>query len=183
MLVSILIYTMVKYKTEEEIKMVQYLRFRSRNPALARKTYMKYKDIGKLINKSVDHVHKMCKAIIKEYEPIPQTNVLNGALEFPLQSLIPKKKEHFTDEQARFLTSQTTLVARATKSLPERMMLFKRRYPEAPITIYKLRKLYEQHKIKKKAIRMTKIPDRATLEKITVQAADLANDVRVAMER
>ena len=65
----------------------------------------------------------------------------------------------------------------ATKSLEERVMLFKRRYPDSKITVYKLRKLYKKMKIKKKFIQRTKIPNRATLEDITIQAVEYANDV------
>ena len=63
------------------------------------------------------------------------------------------------------------------------MVLFKKLWPLAPTSVYKLRKLYKEQKIKNKVIRHTKIPDRAGLEKITLQAADLANDVRMALER
>ena len=65
----------------------------------------------------------------------------------------------------------------ATKSLEERVMLFKRRYPDSKITVYKVRKLYKKMKIKKKFIQRTKIPNRATLEDITIQAVEYANDV------
>ena len=97
--------------------------------------------------------------------------------------MISKKKKHFTEEQIEFLTNRNTLAAWATKSLSERVMLFKRRFPMAAMTVYKLRKLYAEKRIKKKIIRKTKIADRATLEKITLQANDLANDVRMASER
>ena len=47
------------------------------------------------------------------------------------------------------------------KSLDERVALIKRRYPYAHVTIYKLRKLYKEKKIKHKVIRKSKdIPDR-----------------------
>ena len=37
-------------------------------------------------------------------------------------------------------------------------MLFKRKFPYAHITIYKLRKFYQEQRIKYKKIRITKIP-------------------------
>ena len=54
------------------------------------------------------------------------------------------------------------------------MYEFKRLYPETKITKYRLRKLYQECKVKKKVIRKAKITDRETLEKITMQAADLS---------
>ena len=71
----------------------------------------------------------------------------------------------------------------ATKSLEQRVVLFKRRYPNSKITVYKLRKLYSQMKIKKKVISRNKIPSRNDLEKITIQAAEYANDIQMAIER
>jgi len=47
---------MVKYKKKDELLMIKYLRFRSKNPGLSKKTYMKHKDIAKLLNKSTSYV-------------------------------------------------------------------------------------------------------------------------------
>ena len=55
-----------------------------------------------------------------------------------------KKKEHFSEEQVKYLVSHDTLHSWATRSLAERVQLFKRRYPTSKITIYKLRKLYRE---------------------------------------
>jgi len=63
------------------------------------------------------------------------------------------------------------------------MVLFERKFPNSKITRYKLRKLYQKYSIKKKVIRHTKLPNQATLINITLQAADFANDVRLAVER
>jgi hypothetical protein len=38
--------------------------------------------------------------------------------------------------------------------------MIKQLYPDIKTSVYKLRKLYKEHKIKKKLIRMTKITDR-----------------------
>ena len=51
------------------------------------------------------------------------------------------------------------------------------------MTIYKLRKLYYDNKVKKKCIRLTKIPTRTSLERITLEAADLSNKVNMALEK
>ena len=46
----------------------------------------------------------------------------------------------------------------ASKSIEERVRLFNRRYPQSKTTPYKLRKLYFKHNIKKKMIKIGKIP-------------------------
>ena len=40
----------------------------------------------------------------------------------------------------------------------ERISLFRQRYPLMKITVYKLRRLYAKHKIRKKVIRIGKAP-------------------------
>ena len=42
------------------------------------------------------------------------------------------------------------------------------------MTVYKLRKLYHKHKIRKKVIKMGKKPKEASLMDIAIQAAELA---------
>lgn len=60
-------------------------------------------------------------------------------------------------------------------------MLFKRKYPYAHITIYKLRKLYKEQRIKKKSIRITKIPNYRNLPRIQDDILDLADDLNSAI--
>ena len=69
-----------------------------------------------------------------------------------------KKGQHFTEEQEQFLTSKETLERWASKSLEERVRLFKSRYPGVKTSSYKIRKLYAKHKIRKKVIRIGKVP-------------------------
>ena len=71
----------------------------------------------------------------------------------------------------------------ASNSLDERVMLFKRRYPGKKTTSYKIRKLYARHKIKKKVIRMEKTPRQTSLIDIAIDAAQLSQDVQLALDR
>ena len=60
-------------------------------------------------------------------------------------------------------------------------MLFKRRYPYAHVTIYKLRKLYHEEKIKKKSIRITKIPTPKQQQNIQQDIIELKDDLQSAI--
>ena len=77
-------------------------------------------------------------------------------------------KHSFTEEQIEYLTSNRTLNRWATKSLEERVQLFKKRYPHIHMTVYKLRKLYSKYKVRKKVIRSMKTPNRAKLDDIAL---------------
>ena len=76
-----------------------------------------------------------------------------------------------------------TLNSWVSKSLEERVRLFKNRYPESRITAYKLRKLYLKHKIRKKCIKIGKIPKVASLMDIVIQVAELGQDVQDGIDR
>ena len=54
--------------------------------------------------------------------------------------------------------SPETLRQWAGRSLEERCKLFHRRFPELRISLYSLRKIYRLHHIKKKKLRMGKVP-------------------------
>ena len=70
----------------------------------------------------------------------------------------PVERHSFTIQQAAYLKKDLILKQWAGKSLIERATLFKKRFPYTHITVYKLRKFYLEEKIKKKAIRISKIP-------------------------
>ena len=61
------------------------------------------------------------------------------------------------------------------------MMLFKRRFSNVHITIYKLRKLYRTHKIKKKKIRKVKTHNTNTEFNILEAFIHVAEDLRSAI--
>ena len=65
----------------------------------------------------------------------------------------------------------------------ERVYLFRQRYPTVKTSVYKLRKLYREHKIKKKVIRIGKTPKQANLMDIAIQAAELSQDIQLAHDR
>ena len=62
-------------------------------------------------------------------------------------------------------------------------MLFRRRYPGKKTTSYKIRKLYARRQIKKKVIKMEKTPNQASIIDIAIQAAQLSQDVQLAIEK
>ena len=71
----------------------------------------------------------------------------------------------------------------ATYSMEERVWLFKRRYPNSNITLYKLRKFYRQIMTRKKLIKEAKMTNPADFYKLMLQAVDMAQDVKMAIER
>ena len=100
-----------------------------------------------------------------------------------LDRYILKRGEHFSREQEDYLASASTLTRWAGKSLEERVKLFQRRYPGAKTSVYKLRKLYARRKIRKKVVRIGKVAKEASLIDIAVQAAELSQDIQLALER
>ena len=50
--------------------------------------------------------------------------------------------QHFSEEQRDYLTSPDTLARWASKSIEERVRLFRLRYPGCKVNSYRIRKLY-----------------------------------------
>ena len=81
--------------------------------------------------------------------------------------------KNFTQEQKEYLLKHSTLKRWAHRSLEERLQLFKRKYADSEASLYKLRKLYHEHFVRRKVIRTTKLPTRSQQEDIVMQAAEL----------
>ena len=95
----------------------------------------------------------------------------------------PAGGRRFTEEQEAYLLNPATLSRWVVRSLEERLQLFKRRYPESNASLYMLRKLYKEHKIRKKMVRITKLPTKLQQEDIIMQAAELRQSVQFAYEQ
>ena len=67
--------------------------------------------------------------------------------------------------------------------MEERMQLFRRRFPNSKITSYRLRKFFKEITLRKKCIRLDKLPKPADVQDQLLQRVDLANDVQMALER
>ena len=80
------------------------------------------------------------------------------------------------------MTSKEVLNEWVSKSIQQRVRLFNLRYPQNQTSVYKLRKLYYKHGIKKKAIKIGKIPRPPNLYDMLNQGVDLRNEVQAGLE-
>ena len=174
---------MVRYKKEDEIAMTKFLRFRMLDPVTATKSYMSYYNIAKFINRSISYVYRICDQLRKpKGKETPEPSKISSR-QSTLNRFLTVSKYEFTQEQVEYLTNDDTLTEWAHKSLPERLALIKKRYPNFHCTICKLRKLYKEKKIRMKKVRKTKIIDGNEQWRITYQAAELSQSVSMALER
>ena len=74
--------------------------------------------------------------------------------------------KRLTQEQIDFLVSKDTLRAWVGLTQQQRARMFTRRYPNKILTIYRLRKVYKDHGIRRKKIRNTKVITEAQRRKI-----------------
>jgi hypothetical protein len=155
----------MKYQKEEAVAMVKFLRFRLDDPATAKCSYMGYLPIARFLNKSTTYVQKICEELVSRGPERQERNARPSENESFFERYRVKKEQNFSKEQVSFLSSKRRLILWATKSMAERVALLKRWYPGMKVSQYKLRKLYYQLKIKKKMIRLTKIPSRDILER------------------
>ena len=156
----------MRYNKLEEAETVKFLRWRRLRPCEAHETYMTYKSIAKFINRSTTHVQQLCQKMIASSKTQDKpTRMLTRKIKKQKQET-PITKHHFTDAQRDYLLRPETMLKYCGMSLQERCMDFRRQYPDGYITIYKLRKLYKEAKVRKKYLRMTKLPDEPKMREI-----------------
>ena len=64
----------------------------------------------------------------------------------------------------------------------ERLAAVRRKFPDVKVTLYRLRKIYHDHKVKKKVIRFTKIRDEGKRHEHEQLVRELSREVRFAKE-
>ena len=158
----------MRYSDLDSYYITKFLRYCSHSPNESRYTYMPLRHIAKHLNRSISYVQMMCKDIIKDDMIEKGKLVIKPCKRCRTHKPVTYNPKKFNKEQIKFLTNIRTLYAWATKSLEERLCLFKRRYPQSQTTVYKLRKLYAKFMSRKKCIRPAKIPSRPSLEDITI---------------
>ncbi len=55
----------MKYNKFDELKMVEFLRFRRNDPSQSRYTHMTIEKIAKFLNRSNEYVRKLCSKLIQ----------------------------------------------------------------------------------------------------------------------
>ena len=174
---------MVRYNKQMEQEIVKFLRYRQENPVLAKKSYMTLANIAKFINRSQSYVKAMITKIVEEFQIKLDAPRMVTRKIFRQNRSRPLAKNEFSLEQIEFLISRETLSRCSGQSLAERCADFKKKFPEGTITIYKLRKLYQQHKIRMKFLRFTKLPDHPKQLEILEHAKILGREIRFALDR
>ena len=86
-------------------------------------------------------------------------------------------------EHINFLTSEETLLAWITKSIPERCTLFHRTYTDKFIKPWRLRAVYRVNGIKKKVIRTKKMPEKAQDGRYESLKETMRSQMKSAMEQ
>ena len=93
------------------------------------------------------------------------------------------RQSKLTAEHIAFLTSQATLRTMAGCTLQERSTLFRRKFPNVKITRNILQRLYAKHKIRKKVVRMVKVPPVDKTDEYEKLRITARNRLQVAVDR
>ena len=85
---------------------------------------------------------------------------MNSSLNYDLTRKNEKDKYELDQHHINYICSESTLKAWVTRSIKERCVLFHRQYPEKFIKPWRLRMIYKVNLIKRKTIKITKMPQR-----------------------
>ena len=119
---------------------------------------------GKLFCRSIDDLRAYVTSITKQKE-------------------CDKEKFRLQQQHLKFLTSQETLSAWVTKSIVERTALFHRSFPDKFIKLWRLHKVYQANLVKKKVIRVTKMPEKKQDGRYDVLKSDMVSRLQSSMKR
>jgi hypothetical protein len=86
------------------------------------------------------------------------------------------------DHHVDWLTQEENLILHAGKTLAERAALFTHRFPDKRIAVTSLRRLYLQHKIKRKAVRLEKLRPPHVNATIAEDINEILEDFRFVRE-
>ena len=92
------------------------------------------------------------------------------------------RRSKFAAHHIGYLLSEQTLQEWAAKTLKERCVLFHRRFPEVSISRSYLHKIYQQNKVKRKAIVYTKRKKGLAAEKYEASLLMMRSEVMEALE-
>ena len=128
-------------KKMEVTKAVLLLRFRTEAPNEGTRKHLAYRRIGTILNLSANSVKYVCTRALQKAAAKKRPADLSRQL---------------GSQHLDFLLSSETLKRSAGKSLAERSALFSQQFPGKRIAKTTLQRLYRQHKIKRKAVKITK---------------------------
>ena len=118
---------------------VLLLRFRTVTPSTDSWKYCSYKCIATIVKLTYNQVQHICRQAISE------------------RTGRPKDLSRQLDQaHVDFLKSERTLELWSGRTLKERTVLFRKKFPTKRIAVTSLRKFYLQHKIKRKKVRQEK---------------------------
>lgn len=144
---------------------------------------LRFSSLAKVFKVPASTIRDVCRAFEKSKHPYKNVSDLYSYVD----SLSKKKKcnhakYRLEEEHLRFLTSQETLIAWATKSLLERTILFHRSYPDKFIKVWRLREVYKQNGIKNKKIFVNKMPIKARDGRYNPLVAEMQRRVQQAID-
>ncbi len=145
---------------------VLLLRFRTSNPSKKPRKFCSYQGIATVVRLTYNQVQHICK------QALSQTSCRRKNLSRQLDQV-----------HVDFLKSEKTLELWAGKTLKERTVLFRGRFPAKRIAVTSLRKFYLRHKIKRKKVRQEKSLPANLQAEFQSQCRELLNKLAEARQQ
>ena len=92
-------------------------------------------------------------------------------------------KQRMEKKMEEFVANSATLKNQMGYTIMERLADAQKRFPGLKLTSYKIRKIYQSHKIKRKSIRYTKINAPPKIKEIKNKALQLGRELRFLKEK
>ena len=126
---------------------------------------------------SVGYVRNVCKNEIENRIALQSKTIIKSRSKKLQDAKLLTRPNKLHSFHIDHITSEETLDSQVGMTLEERVADFSKAYPEKKISSSTLERIYKKHYIRKKKVKVTKIPNRKERKKITRSIAEAKKEL------
>ena len=127
---------------------------------------MTYKAIAAIVGNSISYCQKVCRQQLKRRLATATISIMKSRSKKLVEAELISRPSKLNALHLEHLTSGATLKRQIGMSLAERAADFSRCFPSKKISSTTLARIYKKHAVRKKKVRVTKLPNKKERKKI-----------------
>ena len=163
--------------------LIVYMRYRNRTDQGFKYAFMTYQCISQIVKRSAGYCRDAC---LKHVEGHNEADIRKPIVTRKSQiqnDNAPERRTKLKDIHYEFLVDQGTLDLQVGKSLEERAADFMRVFPSKRMSSTRLHRIYRDHKVRKKKVRITKILNRKLRRNLKKRIPEVQQEIREHQRR
>ena len=145
---------------EQLDELIVYMRYRNRDAHGFKYAFMPYQRISQITRRSTEYCRRVCLKHVEDRKEGQRRKPVVTRKALIQKENAPERKTKLKQIHFDFILDQGTLDLQVGKSLEERAADFMRVFPSKRMSSSRLQRIYKEHKVRKKKVRITKILSR-----------------------